>query len=30
VLADLDMEKNILQELMKDYDNETEIRNMLG
>jgi ATP-binding cassette subfamily F protein 3 len=24
------MEKNILQELMKDYDNETEIRNMLG
>lgn len=29
VLADLDMEKNILQELMKDYDNETEIRNML-
>lgn len=30
VLADLDWEKNILQELMKDYDNETEIRNMLG
>lgn len=29
VLADLDWEKNILQELMKDYDNETEIRNML-
>ena len=29
VLADLDLEKNILQELMKDYDNETEIRNML-
>jgi len=29
VLADLDIEKNILQELMKDYDNETEIRNML-
>lgn len=29
VLADLDLEINILQELMKDYDNETEIRNML-